>query len=176
MRWNPSLDIRLSSICRDDRCDRADEHPYHEIVDTARTLRRRQRRLGWQVHPFEPNAAPLYVDGIYEPPHVLDSCVLEVCSTSVPKARGQIQLDLTGVYGEVCDRRLYRALARLARSGQLLRFDLTAYNRGGTLNAYLLPGGAIKPDPRRMYEVLSDQFDAWTVGRGSGEARIGARE
>lgn len=176
MRWNPSLDIRLSSICRDDRCDREDEHPYHEIVDTKQTLRKRHRRLGWCVHPFEPSVAPLYVSQAYESPHVLDSCVIEVCSTAIPKSKGQIQTDLTHVYGTVCDRRLFRSLARLARSGELLRFDLRAYTRGGSLNAYLLPGGAIRLDPRRMYEILSDQFDSCAIGRGGSGHRIGARE
>lgn len=148
------------SVCQDDRCEIPEEHPRHLIVETDRAERVRQKRLGWKRHPFEP-CAVAYSQS-YEAPEVLASCVLEVCSRAIPKSKGMIQTDVAGVYGDVCDRRLFRVLARLAQSGQLLRFDLSSFNRGGSLNAYLLPGGSIRHDPQSMYELLTDQFDAWT--------------
>lgn len=162
MLWDSCLEPDIRVVCRDERCDRDDIHPPHVIEETRRQANARQRLLGWVHDPFERRIKPARRNHTeQEPTHVLDSCVLEVCSYSVPKSMGMIQIDLEHVYGSGCiERRLHRSLSRLSNSGQLHRIDLREFHRGGDLNAYLLPGSRIRHDPRQIYETLTDRFEA----------------
>ena len=153
------MDIVLSAICRDERCEDDSIHAQHPIEDTPKLMKERQRRLGWVRDPLEPVPDRARRD-VMERPHILDACVVEVVSSVVPKSMGMIRTDLENTYGECGLRRLYRCLERLSKKRSIVRVDLSRYQNGADLSAYLQPHSRLIREPALCFRQLTDYFES----------------
>lgn len=155
-----------TAICRDDRCDRIGLHAPHQINDTKRRQRRRKRMLGWIYDPLEEcSARERKRREVYEPAHILESCVISAISKVTPKSMGMILSDLRHTYGECNERRLHRCLKRLSEKRRVVKVDLSQFQGGATLHAYLQPGTSLMRDPAFCFEQLTDHFESSAANR-----------
>jgi hypothetical protein len=147
-----------ASLCMDDRCDRVEAHPKHEILETTRDVRRRIRELGWRNHPLEPVVNFVRLDR-HAPAALLDSVVLGHVSRWVPKSMSMILADVRHDYGSCEERRLYRSLARLKSKRDIIHVDLSPLANAARIGVYLLPGSPLILDPWTCMEQINDYLE-----------------
>lgn len=145
-------------ICTDDRCEREEIHPQHEICEKARDVRRRIRRLGWGRDPLEP-VVNFAVADRHARTDFIDSLVLEQISRFIPKSMSMILTDLLNTYGSCEERRLYRSLKRLKEQRRIVHVDLSTLANGACLGVYVLPNSLLIDDPMTCFEQMNDYLD-----------------
>ena len=120
-------------LCRDDRCDREDVHPAHEVFEGCQD--EAKRASGRQP----------------------DEALLEILATkvtrAVPKSSAMLYNDTINDYGSVNKRTFYRYLEQLIERGLILRVDL-----GQRLYAYLHPSSTLADDTDLLLEQIRDTF------------------